>query len=132
MATVRSVNPWTWQDEFGFSQAIEYTGHTRVVICAGQASVDENGAPVNAGDINAQVMKALDNLETVLEQAEMTLANVVRLNIYTTDADAMLSVFGDWVDRLKAAGCQPAMTFLGVARLAFPELLVEVEATAVA
>ena len=34
----RKVNPWTWQDEYGFSQAIEVTGAERVLYCAGQTS----------------------------------------------------------------------------------------------
>lgn len=128
----RPVNPWTWQDNFGFSQAIEFKNHERVLVCAGQTSVDENGSPVNAGDMTAQVNKALDNLEAVLQKAGMTLANVVRLNIYTTDVEAIFPALPAWTGRLKAAGCQPASTLLGVQRLAFPELMVELEATAVA
>ena len=62
----------------------------------------------------------------------MTLANVVRLNFYTTDVDAYLTNAGVIGARLGAAGVAPAGTLLGVARLAFPELLVEIEATAVA
>lgn len=129
---IKTVNPWTWQDNFGFSQGVEYTGHTRVLVCAGQTSVDENGTPVNAGDMNAQVNKALDNLEEVLKKAGMSLGNVVRLNIYTTDVDGIFPALPTWAGRLNAAGCRPASTLLGVQRLAFPELMVELEATAVA
>lgn len=128
----RNVNPWTWQDNFGFSQAIEFSGQQRVLVCAGQTSVDENGTPVNAGDMAGQVGKALDNLEAVLAKAGMNLGNVVRLNIYTTDVEAIFSAVPAFAGRLKAAGVQPASTLLGVARLAFPELMVELEATAVA
>jgi len=129
---IKTVNPWTWQDNFGFSQGVEYSGHTRVLVCAGQTSVDENGTPVNAGDMNAQVSKALDNLEEVLKKAGMSLGNVVRLNIYTTDVDGIFPALPTWAGRLNAAGCKPASTLLGVQRLAFPELMVELEATAVA
>lgn len=129
---IKTVNPWTWQDNFGFSQGVEYTGHTRVLVCAGQTSVDENGTPVNAGDMNAQVNRALDNLEEVLKKAGMSLGNVVRLNIYTTDVDGIFPALPTWAGRLNAAGCKPASTLLGVQRLAFPELMVELEATAVA
>ena len=128
----RLINPWTWQDNFGFSQAIEFKNHERVLVCAGQTSVDENGSPVNAGDMSAQIGKALDNLEAVLAKAGMNLGNVVRLNIYTTDVNAIFPALPIWAGRLKAAGCQPASTLLGVASLAFPELMVELEATAVA
>ena len=128
----RKINPWTWQDQFGISQAIETTGHSRVVRCAGQASLNENGEPVHVGDMPAQVAKALDNLETVLKAANMTLANVVRLNIYTTDVDKYMESYDAAQSRLEAANCCPAVTFLGVSRLAFPGLMVELEATAVA
>jgi enamine deaminase RidA (YjgF/YER057c/UK114 family) len=94
--------------------------------------VDENGAPMHAGDMAAQAMKALDNVEAVLAGAGMTLANVVRLNIYTTDVDAFLAAYGGVAERLAKAGCRQASTLLGVTRLAFPDLMVEMEATAVA
>ena len=125
------VNPWSWQNQFGFSQAIEVTGATRVLWCAGQASVDANGRPLHAGNMAAQLAQAFDNLETVLRSSGLELANVVRLNYYTTDVDALLGAFGQVSERLAAAGCQPSSTLLGVTRLAFPELLIEIEATAV-
>ncbi len=129
----RAVNPWTWQDDFGFSQAVETTGAQRVLTCAGQTSVDENGAPLHPGDMAAQVKQALDNLEAVLRQAGVGLADVVRLNFYTTDVDAFLVASEEIGTRVGAAGGPPpAGTLLGVTRLAFPELMVELEATAVA
>lgn len=77
-------------------------------------------------------MLALENLEAVLEAAEMTLAHVVRLNVYTTDVGAFLEQAGALSARLGAAGAAPPGTMLGVQGFAFPELLVEIEATAVA
>lgn len=128
----RAINPWSWQDQFGFSQAIEATDHRRTLFCAGQTSVDLNGAPLHSGDMRSQLAQAMENLQTVLEQAGFKLSDVVRLNVHTTDVDKTLESYGEIVGRLSAAGCQPAMMLLGVARLAFPELLVEIEATAVA
>ena len=128
----RNINPWKWQDQYGFSQATEVTNASRVLYCAGQASVDGNGKPVHAGDMRKQIEQAFDNLETVLKASGYGLANVVRLNYYTTDVDAFFGAFGEVIaSRLGAAGCQPSSTLLGVARLAFPELMVEIEATAV-
>jgi enamine deaminase RidA (YjgF/YER057c/UK114 family) len=126
----RVVNPWGWQDQFGFVQANEVSGAQRVLLCAGQASVGADGAPLHAGDMRAQVVQALDNLETVLRQAGFGLADVVRLNYYTTDLDAFFAAYDAITSRLSQAGCRPASTLLGVTRLAFPELLVEIEATA--
>jgi enamine deaminase RidA (YjgF/YER057c/UK114 family) len=128
----RPVNPWTWQDNFGFNQAIEISGQQRMLVCAGQTSVDENGTPVHAGDMGGQINKALDNLEAVLNQAGMALENVVRLNIYTTDLNGLFQAMPVWNSRLAAGNCKPASTLLVVAGLAFPEIMIELEATAVA
>ena len=132
MAETRAVNPWQWQDQFGFSQGIEVSGAARVLYCAGQTSVDADGAPMHAGDMAAQMNQALNNLETVLGQAGLTLTNVVRLNYYTRDMAKFLDVAaGALGPRLQAAGCQPASTLLGVASLFHPDILVEIYATAV-
>ncbi len=126
------VNPWQWQDQYGFVQANALTGVERVVLCAGQTSTDADGKPLHAGDMRAQIVQALDNLETVLGQAGVGLGDVVRLNYYTTDVEAFSQAADALGSRLAGAGCRPASTLLGVPRLAFPEFLVEIEATAVA
>jgi enamine deaminase RidA (YjgF/YER057c/UK114 family) len=128
----RVINPWTWQDQYGFAQAIEVTGSERALFCAGQTSSDADGNPLHPGDMRAQLNQALDNLETVLREAGFELSHVVRLNTYTTDVDAFLAAGEETGARLAAAGCRPSATLLGVERLAFPEFLVELEATAVA
>ncbi|MGH3145107.1 MAG: RidA family protein [Rubrobacter sp.] len=128
----RSVNPWTWQDQAGYVQANEVNGSQRTLYCAGQTSVDDEGSPLHPGDMRAQITQAMDNLEVVLREGGFELSDVVRLNYYTTDLDAFFEAYDALVSRLAEAGCRPAGTLLGVARLAFPELLVEIEATAVA
>ena len=126
----QSINPWTWQDEFGFSQAVVAPAGGRWVVCAGQAASGPDGAMVHVGDMRAQVVQAFDNIDTVLGKAGADLSHVVRLNYFATDADALLGAWDVVLDRVGRAGIQPASTFLGVARLAFPEMLVEIEATA--
>ena len=125
------INPWTWQEQYGFVHGVAVPSGGRTVYVAGQAAVDDGGQPTHAGDMIAQVGVSLDNIEAVLGQAGMTLANVVRLNVFTTDVDAFFGAHPTLVARLDEAGCKPASTLLGVARLAFPEMLVELEATAV-
>jgi enamine deaminase RidA (YjgF/YER057c/UK114 family) len=131
---VRTVNPWTWQDhlQLAFSQAVDVTGAQRVLYCAGQTSVDAGGRPLHAGNMEAQIEQALDNVEAVLAHANLTLANVVRLNYYTTNVDGFMQASAKIGARLHAAGRIPAGTLVGVARLFHPEILVEIEATAVA
>lgn len=126
------INPWEWQDQMGFVQANEISGYQRIIMCAGQTSTDAEGKPMHAEDMRAQITLSLDNLETVLGQAGLNLSSVMRLNFYTTDVDGFFEAYFDVaMSRLAEAGCRPASTLLGVARLAYPELLVEIEAIAV-
>ncbi len=66
----------------------------------------------------------------MLREAGLDWSNVVRLNHYTTDMDAFFQAADVLGSRL--GGIQAASTVLGVTRLAFPELMIEIEATAVA
>ena len=125
------INPWKWQDQYGFVQANEVTGAQRVLYCSGQVSVDAEGAPLHPGDMRAQITQALTNVDSVLSAAGFKMSDVVRLNFYTTDVDRILEVWPLIRDRLAQAGCRQASTLLGVARLYHPEILVEIEATAV-
>ncbi len=126
----QAVNPWKWQDQFGFVQANLVSGAEKVLYCSGQLSVDDNGSVVHADDMAAQMAKALDNLEAVLSGADMALENVVKLTIYVTDIDAAFQAHPSVAGRL--AGVKSAQTLIGVSRLAFPGLMVEMDATAVA
>ena len=125
------INPWKWQDQYGFVQANEVSGAQRVLYCSGQVSVDAEGAALHPGDIRAQITQALNNVDSVLSAARFKLSDVVRLNFYTTDVDRILEAWPLIRDRLAQAGCRQASTLLGVARLYHPEILVEIEATAV-
>ena len=131
MAETKPINPWKWQDQFGFSQAIDVSKAQRVVYCAGQTSVDADGNPLHKGDLAKQIMKALDNLEVVLKQAGLGLNNVVRLNYYTSDMPAFFAAAPVFGPRLAAARCKPASTLLGVTTLFHPDINIEIEATAV-
>lgn len=127
----REVNPWSWQDSIGYSQAIEVAGGQHVLYCAGQAAMNADGHPACHGDMYGQLNLAMDNVEQVLRQAGYQISDIVRLNIYTTDVDGLFASIDTLMARLRAVGCRPASTLIGVTRLAFPELLVELEATAV-
>jgi enamine deaminase RidA (YjgF/YER057c/UK114 family) len=79
----KPINPWSWSIELGFDQAQLVEGHQRLLVCSGQDAVGADGNPQHPGDMAAQLELALDNLEAVLAAADMTLANIVRLNVYT-------------------------------------------------
>lgn len=93
--------------------------------------MSEDGKPQHDGDIAAQLALAVDNLERVLTEAGMSLSNLVRLSVYTTDVDALFPHYGVLAGRLAAAGVAPTTTMLGVTRLAIPGQLIELEGTAV-
>ncbi|MFJ3785106.1 RidA family protein [Streptomyces sp. S1] len=127
-----AVNPVTWSEELGFNQGELVSGHTRTLYVSGQTATSREGRPEHDGDMAAQLALGIDNLEAVLAEAGMSLANLVRLNVYTTDVDLLFPHYGVLAARLGAAGVAPATTMLGVTRLALPGQLVELEGTAVA
>jgi len=127
-----AVNPWAWSLKLGYNQAESIDGGVRQIICAGQTSVDDHGNPMHAGDMRSQIDLALDNLEAVLSAGDMTLANVVRLGVYSTDIDESLKNFDLMGMRFGAHQVAPPMTLLGVNRLALPSLMFEIDATAIA
>jgi enamine deaminase RidA (YjgF/YER057c/UK114 family) len=128
----REINPSDWLLAFNMNQGIEVTGGQRVLYLSGQTSNGADGAPMHAGDLIAQFRLAWSNLKDALVAADMTATNIVRLNIYTTDVDAFMAAAGKLVPIFAEDGCKPVSTLLGVTRLFEPELLVELEATAVA
>lgn len=124
----KPINPWSWSVNLGFDQAQLIEGQRRQLVCSGQDSVDADGTPQHPDDMGAQLELALDNLEEVLSGADMTLANVVRLNVYSTDVDELFQQFSRIVKRFD--GNRFATSVLGVSRLAAPQLKVLLEATA--
>jgi enamine deaminase RidA (YjgF/YER057c/UK114 family) len=118
----------TSSPSFRRSRLIE--GHQRLLVCSGQDAVDADGNPQHPGDMAAQLELALDNLEAVLAAADMTLANIVRLNVYTTDLDEYFKHFASLNDRFGKSDGGFATSLLGVKQLP-AQLLVMLEATAV-
>ena len=127
-----AVNPVSWSLEMGFIQGEVVSGASRTLYISGQTAMSAAGRPEHDGDLAGQLTLAVDNLEAVLTEAGMSLANLVRLNVYTTDVDALFPHYGLLAGRLAAAGVSPTTTMLGVTRLAIPGQLVELEGTAVA
>jgi enamine deaminase RidA (YjgF/YER057c/UK114 family) len=127
-----AVNPWPWSVAMSYNQAEVVEGASRVLVASGQAAMSPDGQPQHEGDMAAQLALCLDNIEAVLAGAGMTFSDVVHITTYTTDIDAFFAAYGALVDRLSSAGVTPPHTLVGVTRLAFPGLLVEIEMTAAA
>jgi enamine deaminase RidA (YjgF/YER057c/UK114 family) len=125
------INPVNWSVPFGWSQAQLIESHDRVLVCSGQVAFDAAGDPRHPGDMGGQLGLALRNLEAVLSDAGMTPTDIVALRIYTTDVDEFIAHFPALTAWLEAASTEPALSLLGVVRLARPQLLLEIEALAV-
>ncbi|MHC3391044.1 RidA family protein [Streptomyces lavendulocolor] len=127
----RAVNPVTWSVERGFIGEL-VSGHTRALYCSGQTPVSGDGNLQYDGHMAAQLALSLDYPEAVLGEAGMALVHLVRLNVYTADADLLFPQYGVLTSRLRAAGVAPATTMLGVTQPAIPGQRVELEGSAVA
>ncbi len=127
-----AINPTDWSVRFGFNQGELVESPTKILFVSGQVSINEKGAPEHAGDLAAQAGLAMDNIDATLQEAGMSLSNLVKLTIFTTDIDGLMKDMSPITGPLKAAGILGAQTMIGVDRLALPQLMIEIEATAVA
>ena len=128
----REINPTDWLKAFHINQAIEVTGTQRVLYLSGQTATAADGAPMHPGDLVAQFKMAWANLKDSLTAAGMDPTNIVRLNMYTTDVEGFMAAAEELASVFAGDGCSPVSTFLGVTSLFESELMIELEATAVA
>ena len=128
----REINPTDWLSGFNINHGIEVTGAQRVLYRSGQTSNGPDGAPLHTGDLVAQFRSAWSNLKDALAVAGMDPTNIVRLNMYTTDVPAFMAQAEALIPIFAGDGCKPVSTLLGVAALFEQEIMVELEATAVA
>ena len=133
-----SINPTDWGLQFSMDQGELVKGGTRRLRCSGQVSVEpdatsEMGIKVVApGEIRGQMECALANVDAILKKADMSRANIVALRFFTTEIDAFLQNYDVYANWIRAGGIRPPQSLIGVQRLVLPELLVEIEAEAVA
>jgi len=117
--------------EHGFSQAVVTSGR-RTLYVSGQTAWDPQKQIVGGADLEAQARQAFTNLQAVVEAAGGTLADVVSLRIYIVDyRREKAAPVGRAFRHFFSGEVKPAATWVGVAALADPGFLIEVEATAV-
>ncbi|OLF06492.1 enamine deaminase RidA [Actinophytocola xinjiangensis] len=131
---VELVNPDGLPKPDVYRQLSIATG-SRLVFLAGQVARDGDGNPVGAGDLAAQVEQAYLNIGTAMAAVGGSFDDVAKLTVYVVDwTPDKMPLLGEGIGRAATAlGCDPVkpITLLGVAALGEPDLLVEVEATAV-
>jgi 2-iminobutanoate/2-iminopropanoate deaminase len=125
----REINPWTWQDDRNYVQAVEVRNIQSTLYCAGQAAVHADGTSSNA-DMKTQLLLAIQNLEKVISDSGYELKNIVRLNVYTTSNEEFMPHFDIFKDWIAKSGIRQVLTLFQVTEL-FETLKIELEATAV-
>lgn len=125
----RIINPWSWQNERSYNQAVEVKNVTSTLYVSGQTAINDDGLSSSA-DMKTQLELAIKNLEKVVSDAGYDCKNIVRLNIYTTSTKELwphFNILQSWIHHHKM---EQALTLLEVVSL-FETLTVELEATVV-
>ncbi|WP_070968870.1 RidA family protein [Vibrio sonorensis] len=126
-----AINPWEWSLNLGYQQGEVIEAAQKTLYISGQTSVDAQGRPQHSGDMRSQMALSLDNLVSVLKQAEMGLENIAKVTVYTTNVSDSLQNFDLLGQRFGEVNHRPTMTLLEVSGLAMPDLMFEIDAIAV-
>ena len=116
-----------WEPKVGYARAVQVGD---IIHVSGTTGTDPTGKVLAPGDAYAQTVQTLRNIENALKRLGVSLEHVVRTRIYLTQIDR-------WEEVAKAHAeffgeVHPATSLIGVNRLIDPEMLVEIEAEAVA
>jgi reactive intermediate/imine deaminase len=125
---VKRTNPPALSRPTGYTHVVEVTGPVKTIYLAGQIAFDKDGNVVGAGDMKAQAEQVFKNLEAALAAAGAKFSDVVKMNTYVTDMDKAPAVRE--VRARYFPDTTPASTLVQVARLARPELMLEIEVIA--
>ncbi|WP_119301256.1 RidA family protein [Dongia deserti] len=102
----------------------------RTVYVTGQVAWDEHSNVVGVGDVRAQMVKSIENIEAILREVGGTLDDIVSMTIYFLDR-AHLPIIQEVRSRYFKGGTAPASILIQVSGLVFPELLIELVPVAV-
>lgn len=101
-----------------------------LIFVSGQASIDDDGNIVGAGDFEAQAKQTYRNLDRVLEAGGSDRSKIVKMNVYIKDMDNFATIMS--LREQYFTPPYPAETLIEVSALALPELEIEIEAVALA
>ena len=125
----RVINPWQWQNERSYNQAVEVKNPEGTLYVSGQTAISADGISSNE-NMESQIIQTLQNLEQVITEAGYECEGIVCLNVYTTSTAELwphFNIIQEWVAK---HNIKQATTLLEVKSL-FETLKVELEATVV-
>lgn len=125
------LNPPSLNPPVGFTHVVTATG-ARTVYVSGQVGVTPAGEVVGKGDLRAQTERTFENLGAALAAAGAAFRDVVKVTYFVVGLQPEhLPVVREVRKKYLDPDHPPASTLVGVAALAAPDWLIEVEAVAV-
>lgn len=110
-----------------YSNAVRVTAGDLLFI-AGQVAWDSEGRVVGEGDIRAQTRQTLENIRTIMKVHGRGMGDILKVTVYVTDMSHFREIAEVRMEYFPADG--PASTIVEVSQLAFPELMIEIDAVA--
>ncbi|HMP29005.1 MAG TPA: RidA family protein [Saprospiraceae bacterium] len=114
-----------WEDKFGYTRAVRVQN---IVEVSGTVA-SQDGVVQHVGDAYAQTVFIINIIQKAIENLGGNLSNIIRTRIYCTnigDFEAIGRAHGEFFNKIK-----PAMAMVEVSKLIHPDMLVEIEATAI-
>lgn len=121
----RYVSGTKWETIVGYSRAVRVGNR---IYVTGTTATDDEGRVVGVGDVYAQAIQAIKNIEKALNALGAELHHVVRTRMFVTDISRWQEIgraHGEFF-----ANIMPATSMIEVSKLIDPEMLVEIEADA--